>query len=489
MTRKVWAVIKETGHYLPERVVPNSYFNDAEFFDSNGEKFKNTKGENEGKEKTPCEIVDKFEEITGIRNRRWVEEGEDNIHLAIKTARNTLQGTPDCIVVAHNFGSPKKLGVNLDIVPSIANGTEHYMGIQNSNVRAYDLIGSDETLSKVIPAVSSDSSLVLGRGINSLNRQEVYSAAKKATEGRDPNTLESIIVTHDSGRVECIAERVREGLGLPLSVLAFDVAGGCPGALIGSLIVDKMSEMGLVKISLVEGVETLSRVSDPHDMDRMLYSDGGGGVEIHAVESVSPIGIISSAFKTKTYEHAFLLQMRESYGPNFAGREKFLKMDGHKLFELAKSEVGGVMKESLDVVGLDSRDLNGIIMHQMNGKLMRAIFCNYMLLNGVRSKRVGDDYFFDASKLRRTLNPGVSESLSTHYGEKDVYTYKELCSVFMPVLIEDMGNNSVATDFVVYDNLRKGRLKESPFVRNGLYNFTSVGAGMNIVSLDHKEAA
>jgi 3-oxoacyl-[acyl-carrier-protein] synthase-3 len=58
------SVITGSGHYLPERVIDGSYFNDAVFYDENGNKI----------EKSNEEIVKKFVEITEIERRRYVTD-------------------------------------------------------------------------------------------------------------------------------------------------------------------------------------------------------------------------------------------------------------------------------------------------------------------------------------------------------------------------------------------------------------------------------
>ena len=66
---------------------------------------------------------------------------------------------------------------------------------------------------------------------------------------------------------------------------------------------------------MIIGAETLSRISDPHDRDSMLYSDGAGATIIEARESERPVGVISHAARSDTFEHVYMLQMKESYNP------------------------------------------------------------------------------------------------------------------------------------------------------------------------------
>ena len=55
-----------------------------------------------------------------------------------------------------------------------------------------------------------------------------------------------------------------------------DIPFGCPGWLQGMIMADYYIKSGDAKRALVIGAETLSRVSDPHDVDSMIYADGAG---------------------------------------------------------------------------------------------------------------------------------------------------------------------------------------------------------------------
>ena len=109
--------------------------------------------------------------------------------------------------------------------------------------------------------------------------------------------------------------------------------------------------------ALVIGAETLSRISDPHDRDSMIYSDGAGAAVVEARESDEPIGILAHAARSDTIDHARLLWMGESYNPDYKDNTLFLKMYGRKLYNYALTNVPGVVKQSLDRAGLDLSDV------------------------------------------------------------------------------------------------------------------------------------
>ena len=71
---------------------------------------------------------------------------------------------------------------------------------------------------------------------------------------------------------------------------------------------------------MVIGAETLSRISDPHDRDSMIYADGAGATILEAVASDRPLGILAHAARSDTFEHAYMLWMGKSFDPDARGR-------------------------------------------------------------------------------------------------------------------------------------------------------------------------
>src|SRR5690606_2262471 len=100
----------------------------------------------------------------------------------------------------------------------------------------------------------------------------------------DKETLDYIIVAHNFGdilknnqksdMVPTLAARVKHKLQIknPYTV-AYDLPFGCPGWLQGLIQADYYLKSGDAKRILIIGAETLSRISDPHDIDSMIFSD------------------------------------------------------------------------------------------------------------------------------------------------------------------------------------------------------------------------
>jgi 3-oxoacyl-[acyl-carrier-protein] synthase-3 len=293
-----------------------------------------------------------------------------------------------------------------------------------------------------------------------LNTSDIAAAAALdalESSGIDRETLDYIIVAHNFGDVRAdnrrsdlvpsLASRVKHKLRIanPHTV-AYDLPFGCPGWLQGMIQADYYLRSGDASQVMVIGAETLSRVSDPHDRDSMIYADGAGATILKAMPSSEPIGILSHAARTDTLEHAYMLWMERSSDPAYGSDDLFLKMNGHKLYEYALKTVPLVVRESISKAGLDLGDIRKVLIHQANEKMDEAI-------------------------LKR---------LFSLYGRKDVP------AGIMPMTISWLGNSSVATLPTMLDLILKDKLEPHFVSSRDNIIFASVGAGMNINSIVYR---
>lgn len=275
-------------------------------------------------------------------------------------------------------------------------------------------------------------------------------AGRKALEssGIDGESLDGIIVAHNFGDVRAgsthsdlvpsIAARVKARLGIrnPYAP-AWDLVFGCPGWLQGVIVADSMIRAGDAERMMVIGADTLSRISDPHDRDSLIYADGAGAVIVEARDTDA--GILSRAVRSDALDYSNMLFMGSSYHPEAFLESLFLKMEGRKLYKYALNNVAGAMKEALGRAGLDARDVKKILLHQANGKMDEAILAAFYELYGIEPP------------------PGV-----------------------MPMTISWLGNSSVATVPTLLDLIVKGEMPEHSFASGDVIIFASVGAGMHI---------
>jgi 3-oxoacyl-[acyl-carrier-protein] synthase-3 len=348
------SIITATGSYIPTVMVPNKQFLSNDFYDPDGFKLA----------KANVDIINKLEDITCIRERRYVDDNLNTSDISFLAAENALNGTErenlDYIIVAQNFGDVKAGNTKFEMVPTIAARVKHKLRIKN------------------------------------------------------PYTV------------------------------AYDVPFGCPGWLHGMTIADYYIKSGDAKKILVIGAETLSRVSDPHDVDAMIFSDGAGATLVEATEKDN--GILSHVTRSDTYNDAYLLGVGKSYNPSRNGDDLYIKMQGHEIYKYAVRTVPEVVKQSLDKVGLTLTDVKKVLIHQANQKM-------------------------DVAILSRLFKLYKIENIPEH---------------IMPMTISWLGNSSVATLPTMFDLLQRGKLNNHHLNSGDIVVFASVGAGMNVNSMVYK---
>src|ERR1051325_11571408 len=177
-------VIAGTGSHISAVCVTNAAFLEHDFRRADRKKI----------DKSNAEIVQQFEAITGIRERRYVPHDLVTSDIALDAAKNALESSAidgdslDAVIVAHNFGDVRHRSHRIDQVPALA-------------------------------------------------------------------------------------ERVKAGLRIHTPrCVAFDVLFGCPGWLQGVILADQMFRAGDARRAMVIGAATLSRISDPHDRDSLIYA-------------------------------------------------------------------------------------------------------------------------------------------------------------------------------------------------------------------------
>ncbi len=184
------STIVGTGCYIPEVKVRNEAFSNVQFFEKDGTKMY----------KSNRSIIDKFQEITGIEERRYAKPEQNASDLAFLAASDALETsgidreTLDYIIVAHNFGDVSYDSNRVSLVPSLGSRVKAMLGIQNPDCVAYDLsFGCPGWLEGVIQAnyyiKSGDAKRCMVIGTETLSRVI------------DTHDLDSMIYSDGSGAI------------------------------------------------------------------------------------------------------------------------------------------------------------------------------------------------------------------------------------------------------------------------------------------------
>jgi len=242
-------------------------------------------------------------------------------------------------------------------------------------------------------------------------------------------------------------------------IKAFDVLYGCPGWVEALIQADMHIKLGMATRVAVVAMETLSRVSDPHDKDSLIYSDGAGAVIVDAVPGTQKEGIIAYDSETITHfkargtygrvtDTSKFLTMEPSKNPDYEHpNRRFLNMFGPNVAQLATEHVPRIAGNVLTYTGWTPDEVKMFLLHQANRQLDYAMACAAGVCEEDLAKRV-------------------------------------------PITINNFGNSSVATIPTLIDMIARGELTSDcgcaySFEPGDRLMIASVGASMNVNALSY----
>jgi 3-oxoacyl-[acyl-carrier-protein] synthase-3 len=191
-----------------------------------------------------------------------------------------------------------------------------------------------------------------------------------AAAGIDPSEIGLIVLataTPDQ-TFPATATKVQAALGIN-DCVAFDVAAVCSGFLYALSVADSMIRGGTCRNALVIGAETFSRILDWEDRATcVLFGDGAGAVVLRAEES-DDRGILSVALHADG-RHNQLLYV--DGGVSTTGTVGKLRMRGPEVFRHAVVNLAAVLEEALAKAGLTVADVDWVVPHQANRRILDA---------------------------------------------------------------------------------------------------------------------
>lgn len=168
------------------------------------------------------------------------------------------------------------------------------------------------------------------------------------------------------------ATRVQFNLGMTKG-FAFDVQAVCSGFVYALNVADNFVKAGQVKTALVIGAETFSRILDWEDRATcVLFGDGAGAVVLQAADDTGTTddrGILAAKLHSDGRHHDLLYV---DGGPSSTQSTGFLRMAGKEVFKHAVNNLSSVVDETLQIVGLSAADIDWVVPHQANKRILDA---------------------------------------------------------------------------------------------------------------------
>ncbi|MDE0847641.1 MAG: ketoacyl-ACP synthase III [Nitrospinaceae bacterium] len=207
-------------------------------------------------------------------------------------------------------------------------------------------------------------------------------AGKQALEagGIGPEDVDMIIVATSSPDVlfpstACFVQNELQAFGSA----AYDVSAVCSGFIFGLSIAEQYLKTGRYEHILLIGSEVNSRIVDWSDRATcILFGDGAGALLLNRVEQEQPLGILS----THIYSDGSLSDLicvpggigRTGINKQDIDDKKYsIKMSGNATFKVAVKRMTEVIQEALEFNGLSIEEVDLLIPHQANERIIRAV--------------------------------------------------------------------------------------------------------------------
>ncbi|MFP5405930.1 MAG: beta-ketoacyl-ACP synthase III [Gammaproteobacteria bacterium] len=202
--------------------------------------------------------------------------------------------------------------------------------------------------------------------------QLATAAAREALDaaGLQPSDIDLIVVATSTPdwvfpSTACLVQKALGHAG----GAAFDVQAVCSGFVYAMSIADSMIRTGGAQRALVIGSEVFSRILDWSDRGTcVLFGDGAGAVVLAAD---STPGVLASKLHADG-RHEAILRTAGNVSAGAITGHPYLTMDGHAVFRLAISVLDSVARETVEVAGLTLADVDWLIPHQANLRILHA---------------------------------------------------------------------------------------------------------------------
>lgn len=211
-------------------------------------------------------------------------------------------------------------------------------------------------------------------------------AARRALDaaGVSPASVDAILVSTTSGDMvfPSTACHLQRRLGAK-GVAAFDVAASCSGFLYGLSMADRLIRSGQFHRCLLVASEVKSRFLNLHDeATAMLFGDGAGAALVVGQDgstgSDGAEGILGIRLYADGARHGLITvpaggSRQPADAQTVRDRLHTIHLQGGPLFRVAVKRLAGAVSEILNEFGVAIADLDQVIFHQANGRLLSAL--------------------------------------------------------------------------------------------------------------------
>ena len=212
-----------------------------------------------------------------------------------------------------------------------------------------------------------------GELTSDLAEQAARAALENAGVTTDEIDLIVLATATPDNTFPATATRVQSNLGIRRGA-AFDVQAVCAGYVYALATADNMLRLGQAETALVIGAEAFSRILDWDDRGTcVLFGDGAGATILRAADAAGnnqECGILSTHIYS---DGAYYDMLYVDGGPSSTGTSGHLRMEGKEVFRHAVHRMSEVVETALEHNGLSIDEVDWLIPHQANKRIMDSI--------------------------------------------------------------------------------------------------------------------
>ncbi len=244
---------------------------------------------------------------------------------------------------------PAKIVTNNELAKTIDTSDEWV--VERTGIKQRHIANSDETSATLAELASKEALAAAGITANDI---DLIVVATSTPDKIFPSTA-------------CILQQC---LGVN-TIPAFDVNAACAGFSYALSIADQFIRSQQAKQVLVVGSEVMSRIIDWQDRNTcVLFGDGAGAIVLTAD---SQPGILSTHLHADGSHGDLLYTPNTLENTRYAAEPPYMRMSGREVFKLAVESLGNIVDETLAANKLQKTDINWLIPHQANLRIIKAI--------------------------------------------------------------------------------------------------------------------
>lgn len=199
-----------------------------------------------------------------------------------------------------------------------------------------------------------------------------------ASAGMEGSEIELIIVASSTPDTiyPAVACQVQTAIGAERAA-GFDMALACSGFVYGLIVAQQFLKTGMYKTALVIGADIHSRYTNWHDRNTcILFGDGAGAAILKAEQGASDNILASDLHLDGTKGMELTLFTQAENCPLVEPKtpvNDYVYMNGREVFKFAVGVVPKSIQEVLDRSGLSIEDVDHVVLHQANIRIMQAM--------------------------------------------------------------------------------------------------------------------